>query len=119
MSVVALQEYVGDPLDAIAVYHGAQVLYVCWNKHLMFGAPFSLRVEPAMKFGDVVAQMIAPIISVHPDASKIDWSAAQWLRGDEPWTPVWDASVAENGIAHKDFVRFETPGLDGYKGLGI
>ncbi|THF60372.1 phenol hydroxylase subunit P4 [Pseudothauera rhizosphaerae] len=119
MPVAAVKEYVGVARDTVANYHGNQILYMCWDGHLMLAAPFSLLVSPEMKFGDVLTGMVAPILQVHPDAAHINWAEARWEKDDEPWTPDPEKSIRDNGLHHKDFLRFSTPGLKGYRGLGI
>lgn len=119
MSVVAVSEYVGVPRDVVANFHGNQLIYVCWDGHLMYAAPFTFLVAPTMKFEDVLTQLVAPVIKDHPESPKIDWRATVWEKADEPWTPDFDKTVAENRVVHKEYLRFRTPGLGGYKGLGI
>lgn len=119
MSVAAIKNYVGTPLDTVANFHGNQLLYVCWDKHLMYAAPSIFMVSPTMKFEDFLTQVVAPIFQLHPDAAKIDWRRASWIKGTQPWVPNFDQTVAENGLVHKEYLRFTTPGLDGWRGLGI
>ena len=119
MSVTAIREYVGVPRDVVANYHGNQLVYVCWDQHLAFAAPFICMVDPAMKFGDFLSQQLAAIIANHPDTPKIDWRQTEWEKADQPWTPDFDQSFAANGLVHKDYLRFRTPGLNGWRGLGI
>lgn len=118
MSVAAVKEYIGVPRDVAANYHGNLLVYVTWDKHLMFAAPFVFPVAPAMKFEEITA-IIAGIVKDHPDAAKIDWSRTEWFKNQQPWRPDFAKTVAENGIAHKEFLRFRTPGLDGLGGSGI
>lgn len=119
MSVTAIKEYVGTPLDVVENFKGNQLLYVCWDGHLMYAAPFIFSVPPTMKFEDFLAQMVVPVIKDHPDTPKINWRATTWEKAEKAWTPQFDRTVAENGLVHKEYLRFNTPGLNGYKGLGI
>ena len=123
MSVTAIREYIGEPRDVVANYHGNQLLYICWDRHLMFAAPFIFMVPPDMKFEEVLTQLVAPVIQPHPDAAKIEWRTTSWERGgalgDVPWQPDFDRSVTENGLVHKTWLRFRAPGLDGLAGAGI
>ena len=119
MSVAAVKEYVGVPRDVVANYHGNQLVYVIWEQHLMYAAPFILPVPPSMKFIDLLTQVVGGIIKDHPDTPKIDWRKTEWTKGYQPWTPDFDKTLAENSIIHKDILKFRTPGLTGYKGLGI
>ncbi len=119
MSVTAIQDYVGKPLDTVANFHGNQLVYVCWDKHLMYAAPSIFAVPPTMKFQEFLSTVLAPVIQGHPDAPKIDWKKTEWEKGDKPWIPSFEKSLVENDVAHKEYLRFRTPGLNGYKGLGI
>jgi phenol hydroxylase P4 protein len=119
MPVAAIKEYVGVPRDVVANFHGNQLVYIAWDGHLSFAAPFIFMVSPNMKFGEVLSQLVMPVIANHPDAPKIDWSKTIWEKADKPWVPDLNKSVAENGLVHKEFLRFKTPGLNGYRGLGI
>jgi phenol hydroxylase P4 protein len=119
MTVAAIKEYVGVPLDVVANFHGNQLIYVCWDGHLMYAAPSIFMVAPGMKFEDFLTQLLVPVIQGHPDTAKIDWRKTIWEKADKPWTPAFEKTVAENGIVHKEYLRFKTPGLNGYKGLGI
>jgi phenol/toluene 2-monooxygenase (NADH) P4/A4 len=119
MSTAAIKEYLGVPRDLVANFHGNQLLYVCWEGHLMYAAPSIFMVAPTMKFEDVLTQVVAPVFKDHPEAGKIAWREALWELGDRPWTPRFEKTVAENGLVHKAYLRFRTPGLLGYRGLGI
>ena len=37
-------------------------------------------------------------------------------RSGQPWQPDPAKSLADNGLQHKDAIRFRTPGLTGIKG---
>jgi phenol/toluene 2-monooxygenase (NADH) P4/A4 len=119
MTVTAIREYVGAPRDVVANYHGNLLIYVTWERHLMFACAMVFPVAPAMKFEDFLTQMLAGVIQDHPDAAKIDWRKTVWRKEEQPWAPDFDASFADNGIEHKGALSFRTPGLDGIRGLGI
>jgi phenol hydroxylase P4 protein len=51
-----------------------------------------------------------------PDFKRIDWAQAEWFKSGQPFKPDFDKSLAENGLGHKDVIRFRTPGLAGIKG---
>lgn len=73
-------------------------------------------MPPDTPFAAVVNQMMAGAFGYHPDWQNIDWSKVQWLKSSQPWTPQMDKSVGENGLQHKDVLRFKTPGLNGVAG---
>ena len=56
------------------------------------------------------------IFGAHPDFAKIDWGRAEWFKSGQPWKPDHAKSLAENGLGHKDVLRFRTPGLTGLSG---
>ena len=118
MAIRAIGNFVGVPKDTVEHFHGAQLLYVGWDKHLMFYAPICLCVPPHMSFRELLAGPVAEVFSAHPQWAQIDWSQAQWLRSGEPFTPDPDATLAANGIGHKEVLRLRTPGLDGIGGSG-
>ena len=103
-------------MDSQYKFHGNQLLYVGWEDHLLFCAPFAFPFPPAMRFGDVVEQALPGAFGYHPDFARIDWQAVQWFKSGQPFTPDFDKSLAGNGLGHKDVIRFRTPGLTGIKG---
>ncbi|MGG1947416.1 phenol hydroxylase subunit P4 [Trinickia sp. NRRL B-1857] len=115
MTVTALKPYSFPPRDTVEKFP-APLVYVGWEDHLMFPAPFCLPLPPDTPFGALTAQILPSIYGSHPDFARIDWSGAQWTMGGEPFTPSPEKSLAENGIGHKTLIRFRTPGLNGIKG---
>lgn len=118
MSVAAVKEYIGVPRDVEANFNGLRLIYVTWDHHLLFAAPFCCPVPPGTKFEDFT-KVIAGIIAPHPDAAKVDWSKVEWFKSYQPWKPDFNKTIAENGITHKEFLRFRTPGLNGLGGKGF
>lgn len=119
MAVTSIRPYLTTAKDTVDKYHGAQLLFVGWDKHLMFYSPLTLAVPPSMRFGDLVAGNLAGAFGPHPDWAKIDWSKAEWTKGGKPWVPDFDKTMAENGLVHKDVIRFRTPGLEGLFGANF
>lgn len=116
MTVNAVKKYAGENKDAVQKFHGNQLLYIGWEDHLMFCAPFAFLLPPALRLGEVVEKLLPGAFSYHPDWAKVNWSEALWFKSGKPWTPDFDKSLAENGLKHKDVIRFRTPGLTGIKG---
>ena len=121
MTVAAIKDYHFPPADSLDKFHGNQLIYVGWDQHLLFCAPFCFPLPPAMPFGALVEQVLPGAFGYHPEFKQIDWANVQWLRGNgtaqgEPFTPDFGKSLADNGLGHKDLVRFRTPGLNGVKG---
>lgn len=111
MSVVANGEYKFAPRDAVENFQGNYLLFACWDHHMLMAAPFMLFASPKDKLGDVINAQLKPLMTPDPDFEKIDWDAIVWLKDNRPWTPDFDKSIEENGLGHKDQMRFTTPGL--------
>lgn len=116
MSVHAFKEYVFDAKDRIENFHGNQLVFIGWDKHNMFCAPFAFPFPPAMPFRAIVENVLPAAFGYHPEFAKIDWANAQWRKAGQVFTPDWDKSLAENGIGHKTSLRFYTEGLNGING---
>lgn len=112
MPVVANKEYQGVPRDRVANFNGKQLVYASWDRHLLFAAPFLLCVAPQMRFGELAEDVIGALVKADPDAARIDWSQVEWRKSNQPWTPDFSLSLADNGVGHKDQLRFHTPGLN-------
>lgn len=104
------------PRDRVENFHGNQVVYLHWEKHLSFCAPMAFPLPPPMPFGALVGELIPKFYGMHPDFAKVDWTKAKWTLDGQPFTPALDKSLAENGVGHKSVLRFVTPGLDGFAG---
>ena len=117
MATAAITEdYTGERLDRVENFHGNQIVYVGWDKHLMFCAPLALMMPADTPFGAIVKDMLPGTYAVHPDFEKIDWNNVEWRLNGERFTPDFDASVGEQGIDHKSAIRFRTPELTGING---
>ncbi len=116
MAVVAIEKYEFSPADSQEKFNGNQVLYIGWEDHLMFCAPFAFAFPPTMIFKEILDKVIPDAFGYHPETSKIDWSQAEWFKSGKSWKPDVNKSLVENGLKHKDVLRFKTPGLKGIKG---
>lgn len=112
MAVTSTKPYVGVPRDLVANFNGKQIVYVNWEQHLLFAAPLMLVVEPGMTFGDLLQNVVKPLIQADPDAASVDLTQVAWRKGKAAWTPNFAATLAENGIVHKEQLHFTTPGLN-------
>ena len=115
MAVAAVRTYEFTPEDTADKFP-APLLYVGWEDHLMFCAPFCVPFPPTLKFGDMCRGAFPGIFGAHPDFAKIDWDRAEWFKSGQRWKPDHAKSLAENGLGHKDVLRFRTPGLTGLSG---
>lgn len=111
MPVKSLKDYVGVPRDTAEGFDGNQLTYVSWDHHLLFAAPFLLYTPSDMPFGEFVDGPLTALIGPDPDADKVDFRKVEWLLSNQPFTPDFDKSLAENGIKHKFQLRFKTPGV--------
>lgn len=118
MSVAAIGKYEFESSDALSRYKGRQLVYVNWEKHRMFSRPFVLALTPETPFSVILDQHIPSAYRFHPDYARIDWSLVIWQNSQKAFTPDPSASLAANGIGHKDLIRFTTPGLNGLAGSG-
>lgn len=115
MSVVALKPYLFSPRDSVDKFP-APLLYVGWEDHLLFCAPHCLPIPPDMPFSALIEKVLPDVYGYHPDFAKIDWNEVQWFKSGQPFNPVASKTFADNGLGHKDVIRFRTPGLTGIKG---
>ena len=115
MSVVALERY-EFPARDVRENFPAPLLYLGWDQHLMFSAPHCLPLPPDMPFGALATAVLPGIYGAHPDFAQIDWAQVLWLKSGQPWTPDPAKSLGDNGLKHKDAIRFTTPGLTGIQG---
>lgn len=116
MATAAIGDYVFDPKDKVENFHGNKLLYIGWEDHLMFCAPLAFPFPETMPFKAVLEEVLPGAFGAHPDFEKIDWSAAEWFKSGSPWQPDYEKSLGENGLDHKDVIRFRTPGLAGING---
>jgi phenol/toluene 2-monooxygenase (NADH) P4/A4 len=114
MAVVALEPgYEGTVLDARENFGPNQLVYLHWEKHLMFCAALAFPLPPEMPFAALVGELIPQFYGPHPDFDHIDWSTVRWTLDGEEFVPDMEASLGDQGIGHKSLLRFWTPGLDG------
>ena len=112
-------DYTGTARDAVENFHGNQVVYVCWERHLLFACPFAFLLTADTPFRDLRDQHMAAAYGMHPQWAEIDWDQAVWTKGGKPFVPELDKTFEEQGIGHKTNLRFSTPGLDGILGAAI
>ena len=112
MAVAAIGDYDFPPRDRAEVYGDNQLVYFCWDRHLLFAAPFITFVSGEMTLGDYLEEVIGPLVAPDPDAGELDWAKAEWSNGPNPFVPDFSASLADNGIGHKNKILMSTPGLN-------
>lgn len=115
MSVVALKPYDFPARDRRENFP-APLLFIGWEDHLMICAPVALPLPPETPFGALATAVLPGVYGFHPDFAKIDWDTVEWLKSGQPWSPDPAKSLQDNGLQHKDMIRFRTPGLTGIAG---
>ncbi|MEE4145544.1 MAG: phenol hydroxylase subunit P4 [Halieaceae bacterium] len=119
MTVAAIRPgYVGERRDRLENFHGNQIVYVAWDRHLMFCSPVAFALPPDTPFSKLQDEILPGAFSQHPDFSRIEWGAVQWHLNNQAFVPERDKSLIEQGVDHKSIIRMATPGLDGIKGSG-
>jgi phenol/toluene 2-monooxygenase (NADH) P4/A4 len=118
MSVASIGPYEFESSDSLQRFNGKQLVYVNWEKHRMFSRPFVLALRPETPFMVLLEKHIPEAYSFHPDFPRIDWTQVIWQNSALRFTPDPAKTLAQNGIGHKDLIRFTTPGLDGLNGSG-
>lgn len=119
MTVAAITDnYAGEPLDKVENFNGKQVVYIGWDHHLMFCAPFAFPLPPEMPFRALIDEVIPGAFGRHRDFSEVKWNEVIWHLNGEPFEPQPEDSLIDQGIDHKSIIRFATPGLNGIKGSG-
>lgn len=111
MAVKSRKPYEGVPRDVVANFHGNQIVYFSWDRHLLFAASFQLCVPREMTMRQLIDGPLAMLLAPDPDAASIDWARATWLKSNQPWVPRLDASLIDNGVGHKELLRLQTPEL--------
>ncbi|MND80346.1 phenol hydroxylase P4 protein [Pseudomonas linyingensis] len=112
MTVVARKEYVAVPRDRVENFNGKQLVFISWDHHLLLSAPIMFCLLPQATFGELIESHLLPLLQADPDTAALDWSKVEWLKEGQPWVPDFEASLAANGIGHKEQLRMHTPGLN-------
>lgn len=103
--------YQGPVRDRVENFHGSQLVYVMWERHLLFCAPLTFLADPAMSFDAFLTEVLTPALAPHPESEKLDFAEAEWRLDGEAFEPRVDATLADNGIGHKSQLRLITPRL--------
>ena len=118
MTVKAIAPYEFAAKDSADKFP-APLLFFGWEEHRMFCSPFAVPFPPTLKFDDLCRKEFPRIYGAHPDFARIDWNTVEWFKSGKPWQPDREKTLAENGLIHKDVIRFRTPGLNGLQGTGF
>ncbi len=117
MATQDLMKTIGDyPLrqqDTQDKFHGKQLIYLCWDNHLMFAAPMCIPVPPTLPFGALIRDVLPELYGDHPEFESIDWKRTVWTNSGKRFIPDVGKSLAHHGLGHKCLIRFRTPALEG------
>ena len=94
-------------------FYGKRLIYVSWDNHLMYAAPFCLPLPPTLPFGALVGDVLPELYGEHPEFESIDWQRTQWFNSGRRFVPDFGKSIEHHGLAHKSLIRFRTPKLEG------
>lgn len=117
MKKASMENYTGVAKDVQENFHGNQLVYLGWDKHLIFCAPICVPLPPDAPFEVIVKEIAPAAYSPHPDFAQIDWSKVEWTVDQISHIPDMHKSLKENGVGHKSVIRFVTPGLNGLNGV--
>ncbi|NIB42232.1 phenol hydroxylase [Pseudomaricurvus alkylphenolicus] len=117
MRQASINDYQGVAKDAQENFHGNQLVYIGWDKHLIFCAPICVPLPPDAPFEVIVKEILPAAYGLHPDFEHIDWSHVEWTVDQISHIPDMHKSLSQNGVGHKSVIRFVTPGLNGIGGV--
>ena len=107
MTVKALYDYDFPSADRAEVFGDDQLVYVHWRGNPLLCSAACFRAPKAMRFGQFLADMVAPWAGSDPD---FDPQATRGWRLFEVPLEVGDGSksLADLGIGHKALLTFTT-----------
>jgi phenol hydroxylase P4 protein len=119
MAIQEMMPHLGDyPMiqrDTVDQFHGKQLLYLCWDNHLMFAAPLCIPVPRTLPFGALIRDVLPELYGEHPEFENIDWKRTQWFNSNKRFIPDVGKSLEHHGLGHKSLIRFRTPALEGIR----
>lgn len=94
-------------------FYGKRLIFLSWENHLMYAAPFCVPLPPTLPFGALVRDVLPELFGEHPEFEAIDWQRTQWFNSGKRFVPDFGKSIEHHGLAHKSLIRFRTPRLEG------
>ena len=99
-------------------FHGKQLLYVLWERHLIICAPIALAVPPDLPFDELLTQVLpGTVFAQHPDWAKLGTQPLEWHANGQRLQPAAGQTLADLGLGHKTLLRLRTPTLTGVAGV--
>ncbi len=113
----AIGAYPNIQRDTEDLFFGKRLIYLSWENHLMFCAPFCVPLPPNLPFGALVRDVLPELYGEHPEFEDIDWQRTHWFNSTKRFLPDFGKSLEHHGLAHKSLIRFRTPKLEGSRSL--
>jgi phenol/toluene 2-monooxygenase (NADH) P4/A4 len=111
--LLTIGEYPLREADTEDRFFGNRLIYVAWENHLMYSAPFCLPLPPTLPFGALIRDVLPELYGEHPEFEEIDWQRVVWFNSNTRFRPDFGKSLEHHGLAHKTLIRFRTPALEG------
>jgi phenol/toluene 2-monooxygenase (NADH) P4/A4 len=115
-SMRTIGEYPLRLQDAEDKFYGKRLIYLSWENHLMYAAPFCVPLPPTLPFGALVHDVLPMLYGEHPEFEAIDWQRTHWFNSRKRFIPDFGKSLEHHGLTHKSLIRFRTPALEGSRG---
>lgn len=109
-------EYPIHQQDDESKFYGKRLIFLCWENHLMYAAPFAVPLPPNLPFGALVRDVLPLLYGEHPEFESIDWQRTHWFNSSKRFIPDFGKSLDHHGLTHKSLIRFRTPALEGLRG---
>ncbi len=97
-------------------FHGKRLIFLSWENHLMYAAPFAVPLPANLPFGALVRDVLPLLYGEHPEFEAIDWHRTHWFNSSKRFIPDFGKSLEHHGLSHKSLIRFRTPSLEGARG---
>ncbi len=111
--MVSIGDYPMMQQDDESKFHGNRLVFLCWENHLMYGAPLAVPLPPSLPFGALVRDVLPDLYGEHPEFESIDWKRTVWFNSDKRFIPDMGKSLEQHGLSHKSLIKFRTPALEG------
>ncbi|MAI91237.1 phenol hydroxylase subunit P4 [Ponticaulis sp.] len=112
MAIKSMKPYPVFHRDTQESFGPVQIVYICWEGHLLFAAPSALVAPPETPLRAILDTQVKGIFSIDPDADKLNWDELEFYNKGEKIELDLDKSLAENGLKHKMQILFRTPNLN-------
>ncbi len=73
--------------DSEDKFYGKRLIFLSWENHLMYAAPFCVPLPPSLPFGALVRDVLPMLYGEHPEFEAIDWHRAHWFNSKQALHP--------------------------------